>query len=116
MFVCSCMRFVLSIANRALILLVQHHGEGTSQGSSLDWRMLNHGWYQADAVLTSGAILRAEPTIVYGPFYDDMVRARVAEGRGKYPLNCVISGSGQLPPQHPILTNPDVPCVVFTRY
>jgi len=36
-------------------------------GADIDWRMLNAGWAMADAVVSSGAILRQEQDVTYTP-------------------------------------------------
>jgi len=84
-------------------------------GSLSDWRLLNSGWMMADAVLGSGAILRSEPTIKWVPGFDDMIDYRVnVLKKPKYPMNVVLTGSGDIDLKHPIFHDPELHTLILT--
>jgi len=84
-------------------------------GSMADWRLLNAGWMMADAVLGSGSILRSEPTIKWIPHFEDMVEYRVnVLKKPKYPLNVVLTGSGDIDLKHPMFHDADLHTVILT--
>jgi len=84
-------------------------------GSIADWRLLNGGWMYADAVLGSGAIIRAEPAIKWIPTFDDMLNYRVnILKKSKFPINVVVSGSGDVDLKHPMFNDPELRTVIVT--
>jgi len=84
-------------------------------GSGADYRLLNAGWMYADAVLGSGSILRSEPNIVWLPVFDDLVEHRVKVfKKPKYPLNVILTGSGDVDLSHHIFHHPDLHTLIFT--
>ena len=89
---------------------------GLSEDSFADWRLLEAGWAQADAVLGSGEILRVEKTIRWIPSLPDLIeyRTKVLNKPNKYPINVVLSGSGDMPGDHPLFLEPDVQTIVFS--
>jgi len=90
-------------------------GHIPGSGSGSDWRMLSAGWTFADAVFASGAILRAEPNMKFIPFFDDIIEYRVnVLKKPKYPINVILSGSGDIDLNHPIFHTPDLQTVIIT--
>jgi len=85
-----------------------------NSGSESDWRLLNGGWMMADAVLGTGEILRNEPDIKWTPKFDDMINERISEKKSKYPINVVLSGSGNLPTNHPMFQDKELKVIIFT--
>eukprot|EP00026_Physarum_polycephalum_P013972 Phypoly_transcript_14435.p1 GENE.Phypoly_transcript_14435~~Phypoly_transcript_14435.p1 ORF type:complete len:287 (+),score=40.09 Phypoly_transcript_14435:97-957(+) len=84
-------------------------------GSISDWRLLNGGWMFADAILGSGAIIRAEPDTKWVPSFDDMLEYRVnVLKKPKYPINIVVSGSGDIDLKHPMFHYPDLRSIIVT--
>eukprot|EP01065_Artemidia_motanka_P018842 TRINITY_DN22223_c0_g1_i1.p2 TRINITY_DN22223_c0_g1~~TRINITY_DN22223_c0_g1_i1.p2 ORF type:complete len:214 (+),score=72.92 TRINITY_DN22223_c0_g1_i1:49-642(+) len=88
-------------------------------GAEADRRLLQAGWVVADAVLGSGAVLRAEPLVLWAPVDEDLRRARRRRRRrgalcvGWAPLQCVVTQNGCISPQHPILSDGSVNAVVL---
>jgi len=84
-------------------------------GSGADWRPLNAGWMFADAVIGSGAILRSEPLTLFRPLFDDLVEHRVnVLKKSKYPLNIILSGSGDIDLKHGIFHHEDLQTLIIT--
>jgi len=84
-------------------------------GSIADWRLLNSGWALADAVLGSGAILRAEPQIKWIPTFPDLVDYRLnVLKKPKYPINVVLTGSGDVDLKHPIFNDGELRSIIVT--
>jgi riboflavin biosynthesis pyrimidine reductase len=87
---------------------------GLSPDSFTDWTLLNAGWAYADAVLTTGEILRHEPNTTYVP-YQEMLdfRSKTLRKSG-LPVNVVITASGKVSPSHPIIKSAEIETLVFT--
>jgi len=87
---------------------------GAKAGSFSDWYLVNVGWTLADAVLGSGAILRDEKeTVFYSP-YGDMQQYRLDHGKPKYPINVVLTGSGDIDLHHKMFKTADLHVVIAT--
>lgn len=85
----------------------------------------------ADAVLGTASILRAEPTVKWVPPFDDFLALRLQyehlrlkpnkvvneemeSYKRKYPLQIVLSATGDISMKHPILNTPDLFVVLLT--
>lgn len=77
-----------------------------------DYRLLQEAWASSDAVLITGAILRAEPDLICTPTYITFVGVILynchSDGdlKGQVPLQVIVTKSGQIPLEHPILQHP----------
>jgi riboflavin biosynthesis pyrimidine reductase len=90
-----------------------HHG---AAGAKDDFTLLCAGWALADAVLGTASILRAEPNVKWIPPMDsDPAWGRAREGkRRKLPINVVVTASGDVDPQHAMLSDPALEVVLAT--
>jgi len=57
----------------------------------VDRKILEHGWKTADAILTTGEILRSEPMVTYRP-----------SGARRKPLCVILTASGMIDLDHPV--------------
>lgn len=87
-----------------------------NSGSEADWRLLNAGWLYADAVLGTGRIIRAEPEIKWIPVYKDLMeyRQKVLKKSGPYPINLVITATGDFDMRHPMFNDDRFFTVILT--
>jgi riboflavin biosynthesis pyrimidine reductase len=100
---------VAAIDARARAVLAVGPG---APASPTDRFVLGFARARADAIVTSGAILRAEPDLVHRSADDpEEERAwqgwrRAVLGRSEPPCVLVLSESGRIPPAHPALAGP----------
>jgi len=88
---------------------------GAKAGSFSDWYLVNVGWTIADAVLGSGAILRDERETVFCPGWPYMTEYRQnVLKKSKYPINVVLTGSGEIDLHHKIFNIEDLHVVIVT--
>jgi riboflavin biosynthesis pyrimidine reductase len=87
---------------------------GLSKDSETDWALLNAGWAFADAVLGSAEILRNEPNIKWIP-NEEMLqfRLKVLQKPTPYPFNIILTSSGIIPENHPIINDVNIPTIIF---
>eukprot|EP01062_Namystynia_karyoxenos_P051635 TRINITY_DN40648_c0_g1_i1.p1 TRINITY_DN40648_c0_g1~~TRINITY_DN40648_c0_g1_i1.p1 ORF type:complete len:338 (+),score=78.63 TRINITY_DN40648_c0_g1_i1:67-1014(+) len=90
---------------------------GYSSGAECDRRLMHAGWALTDAVLGSGAVLRAEPAVTWLPADRDLQllrrRGRRAALCREWPLRVVLTASGDVSPEHPVLGDGVAPTVAF---
>lgn len=87
---------------------------GVSPDAYSDWTLLNAGWAYADAVLSSGEILRQEPTTTYVPYREMMdFRHNILKKEGQ-PVNVIITASGNVSDTHPIISSSTIQTLLFT--
>jgi riboflavin-specific deaminase-like protein len=81
--------------------------------TDLDRRLFHHLRTQADAVMVGAGTVRTER---YGRMTktDELRAKRVAEGRAPHPLAVIVSARLDLPPDLPILNDPDQPVLIAT--
>eukprot|EP00297_Palpitomonas_bilix_P013066 CAMPEP_0113897130 /NCGR_PEP_ID=MMETSP0780_2-20120614/18477_1 /TAXON_ID=652834 /ORGANISM="Palpitomonas bilix" /LENGTH=304 /DNA_ID=CAMNT_0000888497 /DNA_START=155 /DNA_END=1069 /DNA_ORIENTATION=+ /assembly_acc=CAM_ASM_000599 len=81
-----------------------------------DWKLLNAGWAIADAVVGTGAILRAEPDIKFVPsMFPDLIEWRKTLNRREpLPASVIVSGSGNIDPNHTLFADTSYRTVVYT--
>ncbi len=87
-----------------------------NSGSEADWRLLNAGWLYADAVLGTGRIIRAEPEIKWIPVFKDLIeyRQKVLKKTDPFPVNIVITATGDLDMSHPMFNDDRFLSVILT--
>jgi riboflavin biosynthesis pyrimidine reductase len=78
--------------------------------SETDFFVLNYWRAHSDAILTTAAIVRAEPRLSHtlqGRYAAELrsYRAEVAQ-RSAPPICLILSRSGELPPEHPLFSDP----------
>jgi len=93
--------------------LAKVYGVDHAKGGPADWKLLNAGWAQADAVLGSGEELREED-LLWIPQHEDLQQWRQRLGKSKYPLQVVVTKSGDLPVTHPFFTQDDIKGIIYT--
>lgn len=89
---------VVAVARVAGALRVMRIGEHAPK-SVTDFFALSLARARVDAIVVSGSVLRAEPTLVYERLDDGLLAMR--EGRAP-PWLCVLTRSGDLPAAHPV--------------
>ena len=83
-----------------------------------DWKLLNASWMLADAIVTSGKILRLHP--VAGLFcgqtsYPEMHDYRKLHNKPEVPIRIIVSGSGDINlVENPYLALPNAPFYIVT--
>lgn len=78
--------------------------------SSTDWKLLNAGWMQADAVLNTGFTLRSDLNCAPVPRrYPEMMAKRNPNAP-----QVIITGSGALPLQHKAIQNKEWAAIIVT--
>jgi len=89
-------------------------GPDPGEGGPKDWKLLNAGWAQADAVLGSGQMLRDEPHTVWTPGHEDLIKWRTELGKPKHPLQVIVTRTGDIPVNHPMLNGKELKAIVYT--
>ena len=87
-----------------------------SADSGVDWRLLTAGWAYSDCVIGSGEILRNEQDVQWIPTDTDILeyRTRVLKKVGKYPISAIVTQTGNIPLDHPMLRNSSIRTIIFT--
>jgi riboflavin-specific deaminase-like protein len=103
------LNMVATVDGRAAV-----HGTAVGLGSPTDQRLLRRLRAEADVVLHGAGTVRAHPLTPRVP--PEAVHERRARGQTPQPAGAVVSGSGELPPQHPYFSTAtaDWPRVVYT--
>jgi len=77
-------------------------GEPGAPKSAIDRVVLELARTRADAVLLTGRILRAEPSLSYAPLTESFAALRTELGRSNPPRLFILTRSFDLPPAHPV--------------
>lgn len=65
-----------------------------NEGAEIDWRLLQHGWSVADAIVAGSGILKAKPSITWLPIDEDLLSIHKKKLSERKPLRVVITGKG----------------------
>jgi len=82
--------------------------------AAADWKLLNAGWAQADAVLGSGLELSAEPGMIWIPTDPELLTWRKRLGKSELPLQVIVSKSGDIPVEHAMFQRKELKNVIYT--
>jgi len=95
--------------------LVAKGNDKDPNGALADYWVLNMLRTVCDGVLMGGAMIGREPELT-GRIYDpDLSEWRKINGKTRVPLHIIVTGTGSsIPPQHRILTEPDIPVLIVT--
>ena len=81
----------------------------------IDFKLLNLGWTMCDASVISAGCLRDEPNIVMAPeHFPDLQSIRLNHKKSMYPIHIVITGSGDIPLKHRIITQSSITSIIIT--
>jgi len=82
--------------------------------AAADWKLLNAGWAQADAVLGSGTELSAEPGMIWIPTDPELLSWRKRLGKSELPLQVIVSKSGDIPVENAMFQRKELKNVIYT--
>lgn len=99
------------------LIALQHMREKEERaiGAIIDWRLLQFGWAQADAIVGSAAIIRTEDKQTWPIVDDDILdyRLNVLGKTEKYPIKVILTASGDISLTEDMFTFPEHRTVVF---
>jgi riboflavin biosynthesis pyrimidine reductase len=84
------------------------------RGAAIDWQLLQTGWATCDAVFGTSAILRDEPNVLFTPKLASLLVHREKLGLKKYPIQVILTGTGNVPSSHLIFLHEELQVVIIT--
>ncbi len=83
-------------------------------GGLCDFWLLSMLRSVSDALVMGGDAIRKEPNLRGVVFDRELLKDRINSGRFPFPLNIVITGSGEIPVSHRIVVSDEIPLLIVT--